>query len=59
MSRTRRVNLLRLRPRCLWLRYPRGAKQAKIRGDRNIPPTSWDDLSFGRDVVQQARRAQV
>lgn len=57
MSGTKRADLNKERGRrSVWLRKPRGAKQAKIRGDRKVPPTSWDDVITGSETVKQSQR---
>lgn len=57
MSRTERADLKRQRgPASVWMRKPKGAKQAKATAARSVPPTSWDDLNIGREAVRQAER---
>lgn len=42
-----------------YFRNPRGHRQARARGDRAIPPSSYDDISYGREhwLAQRLLRA--
>lgn len=59
MSRTRRADLGKVRGgKSVWMRKPRGHKQALQTGARAVPPSAWEDVNVGAEAVRQAQRAR-